>query len=267
MAIYKDMVKLSEKESKSYYSKHGWPLVYEKYQTLELLGAGGFGEVYKCYDLENNRVVALKRVFFKGIHDECEREEFFRRVMREAEIQKRLVHPNIAKFDNIVDINKSQNLMVFELEHCSGPELATYLRKHACLEEREAKSIMKQLFSALDYLSKLKDRIIHYDLKPNNVMFDEGVVKILDFGLSKIMYGEDTRIDLTSQGVGTYYYLPPEAFEENDPQISAKLDVWSLGVIFFELLYGLKPFGQGLSQHEIYDKKIINQAYDVKFPA
>ena len=68
---------------------------------------------------------------------------------------------------------------------------------------------MKQLFSALDYLSKLKERIIHYDLKPNNIMFDEGVVKILDFGLSKIMHGDDTRIDLTSQGVGTYYYLPP----------------------------------------------------------
>jgi tousled-like kinase len=72
---------------------------------------------------------------------------------------------------------------------------------------------MKQLFSALDYLSKLKDRIIHYDLKPSNVMFHEGVAKILDFGLSKIMFGEDTRMDLTSQGVGTYWYLPPETFE------------------------------------------------------
>lgn len=64
------------------------------------------------------------------------------------------------------------------------------MRKHSCLEEREAKLIMKQLFSALEYLSKLKERIIHYDLKPSNIMFDNGVVKILDFGLSKIMHGE-----------------------------------------------------------------------------
>lgn len=108
---------------------------------------------------------------------------------------------------------------------------------------------MKQLFSALDYLSKLKDRVIHYDLKPSNVMFDQGTVKILDFGLSKIMHDEDTRMDLTSQGVGTYWYLPPETFEDFNPKISAKVDVWSLGVIFFELLYGRKPFGHGISQH------------------
>jgi tousled-like kinase len=68
---------------------------------------------------------------------------------------------------------------------------------------------MKQLFSAVDYLSKLKERVIHYDLKPSNIMFHEGVVKILDFGLSKIMRGEESRMELTSQGVGTYWYLPP----------------------------------------------------------
>lgn len=79
-------------------------------------------------------------------------------------------------------------------------------------------------------------------------MFDNGVVKILDFGLSKIMHGEETRMDLTSQGVGTYWYLPPETFEDFNPQISAKVDVWSLGVIFFELLYGRKPFGHGIPQ-------------------
>lgn len=72
---------------------------------------------------------------------------------------------------------------------------------------------MKQLFSALAYLSSLKGRVIHYDLKPSNIMFHEGVIKMLDFGLSKVINGEDTRIDLTSQGVGTYWYLPPETFE------------------------------------------------------
>lgn len=107
---------------------------------------------------------------------------------------------------------------------------------------------MKQLFSALQYLSQLEEKVIHYDLKPGNVMFDQGVVKMLDFGLSKIMKGDETRIDLTSQGTGTYYYLPPETFEECNPKVSPKVDVWSLGVIFFELLYGRKPFGHRLPQ-------------------
>ena len=92
---------------------------------------------------------------------------------------------------------------------------------------------MKQLFRAIHYLDSLPIKIIHYDLKPSNIMFHEGVVKILDFGLSKIVYEEETRIFLTSQGVGTYWYLPPEAFNEYNPQISTKLDIWSLGVIFF----------------------------------
>jgi tousled-like kinase len=132
-----------------------------------------------------------------------------------------------------VEVNLQDGLLVFELEHCTGPELGTYLRKYGCLEEKEAKLIMRQLFSALHYLFKLEEKVIHYDLKPSNVMFDEGVVKMLDFGLSKVMKGDETRMDLTSQGTGTYWYLPPETFEEYNPQVSPKVDVWSLGVIFF----------------------------------
>jgi tousled-like kinase len=77
-----------------------------------------------------------------------------------------------------------------------------------------------------------KTKIIHYDLKPANIIFHHGMVKVIDFGLCKKMESEDTKIDLTSQGVGTYWYLPPETFFPN-PEISSKVDVWSLGVIFY----------------------------------
>ena len=70
--------------------------------------------------------------------------------------------------------------------------------------------IIKQIISALNYLYHLKEKVIHYDLKPGNIIFHNGVIKILDFGLCKVINkNEETNIDLTSQGVGTYYYLPP----------------------------------------------------------
>ena len=97
-------------------------------------------------------------------------------------------------------------------------------------------------------------------------MINNGIIKILDFGLCKQMESEDTRIELTSQGVGTYWYLPPETFFDFDNQVSCKVDIWSVGVIFFELLYGRRPFGHGISQSKIFNEGIIVKAIKVDFP-
>ena len=128
-----------------------------------------------------------------------------------------------------------------------------------------------QVSSALKYLNEIKPPVIHYDLKPGklsetpsscgqqlishlfragNILLSGGSVsgdiKITDFGLSKIMdpenYNPDHGMDLTSQGAGTYWYLPPECFVvgKNPPKISSKVDVWSIGVIFYQCLYGKK---------------------------
>ncbi len=123
---------------------------------------------------------------------------------------------------------------------------------------------MVQVVSALHYLntdvtvgtagSAKREIIIHYDLKPANILFDdEACIKITDFGLSKIMDGDSAGMELTSQGAGTYYYLPPECMARGTtpPQISSKVDVWSVGVIFYQMLFGKKPFGDGMSQQDI----------------
>lgn len=96
-----------------------------------------------------------------------------------------------------------------------GPELSTYLKKHRYIEEKQAKIYIKQIFCALNYLYGLKDKVIHYDLKPSNIIFQDGIIKVLDFGLCKTIdsNSDETKIDLTSQGVGTYWYLPPETFD------------------------------------------------------
>lgn len=103
---------------------------------------------------------------------------------------------------------------------------------------------------ALKYLNELKTPVIHYDLKPANILFTDlnnWHIKITDFGLSKIMPQNFTETDqsgmeLTSQGAGTYWYLPPECFVvgRTPPKITSKVDVWSIGVIFYQMLYGVK---------------------------
>lgn len=77
---------------------------------------------------------------------------------------------------------------------------------------------------------------------------------------------DQTRMGLTSYGAGTYWYLPPEAFEGDGSQVSCKLDVWSVGVIFFELLYGKRPFGHGVSQSKVMNEGLILNAVKVDFP-
>lgn len=108
-----------------------------------------------------------------------------------------------------------------------------------------------QTVSALRYLNvNIKPPVIHYDLKPGNILLGtgehSGEIKITDFGLSKQMdeenYDPEYGMDLTSQGAGTYWYLPPEVFVQgpNPPKISSKVDVWSVGCIFFQCIYGKK---------------------------
>ncbi|KXZ46576.1 hypothetical protein GPECTOR_42g787 [Gonium pectorale] len=130
---------------------------------------------------------------------------------------------------------------------------------------------MVQIFSGLRYLASR--RIIHYDLKPANILFDSlGQAKITDFGLSKMVSEGQTQagIELTSQGAGTYWYLPPEAFETGGPappRISNKLDVWSAGVIFYSLLYGKKPYGESMSQEQMLRERVMAVQREVEFPA
>lgn len=121
------------------------------------------------------------------------------------------------------------------------------------------------VFDLTRYLSAQKRPIIHYDLKPGNILFqNNGEVKITDFGLSKIMEEDSEFVELTSQGAGTYWYLPPECFEmggKQPPMISSKVDVWSVGVIFYQLLYGKKPFGNDMSQQKFLTESIRQRAH------
>lgn len=241
-----------------------WPLLKSRYQIFTLIGKGGFSEVYKAFDCEELISVACKIHQLSPSWSENFKSNYIKHALRENQVHKNLVHPNIVSHFDSVEIDSNSFCAV--LEYCNGPDLATYLKKYKTIPEKDAKSITRQILSGLKFLNETSKKIIHYDLKPQNILFHDGLVKISDFGLCKVMNEDETRLELTSQGVGTYWYLPPECFYNNYPKISTKVDVWSVGVILYELLYGIKPFGNDMCQEKILKEGIMLRAYTLDFP-
>ncbi|XP_071748109.1 serine/threonine-protein kinase tousled-like 2 isoform X2 [Lepeophtheirus salmonis] len=256
-------------EDQSRYNNH--PLLNERYLLLMLLGKGGFSE---GFDTKEQRYVACKIHQLNKDWKDDKKANYIKHALREYNIHKNLQHPRIVNLFDVFEIDPNSFCTV--LEYCDGHDLDFYLKQHKVISEREARSIVMQVVSALKYLNEIQPPVIHYDLKPGNILLTGGSVsgdiKITDFGLSKIMdsdnYSPEHGMDLTSQGAGTYWYLPPECFVvgKTPPKISSKVDVWSIGVIFYQCLYGKKPFGHNQSQATILEENIILKATDVQFP-
>lgn len=240
-----------------------------------LLGKGGFSEVHKGFDLKEQRYVACKIHQLNKDWKDDKKANYIKHALREYNIHKNLEHARIVKLFDVFEIDANSFCTV--LEYCDGHDLDFHLKQNKIIPERESRSIIMQVVSALKYLNEIKPPIIHYDLKPGNILLTggnvlSGDIKITDFGLSKIMdeevYNPNEGMDLTSQGAGTYWYLPPECFVvgKAPPKISSKVDVWSVGVIFYQCLYGKKPFGHNQSQATILEENTILKATDVQFP-
>ncbi|XP_078079822.1 serine/threonine-protein kinase tousled-like 2 isoform X3 [Mustelus asterias] len=259
-------------EDNSQFKDH--PTLNDRYLLLHLLGRGGFSEVYKAFDLQEQRYVAVKIHQLNKTWREEKKENYHKHACREYRIHKELDHPRIVRLYDYFSLDTDSFCTV--LEYCEGNDLDFYLKQHKLMSEKEGRSIIMQVVNALKYLNEIKPPIIHYDLKPGNILLVNGTacgeIKITDFGLSKIMdddsYNSVDGMELTSQGAGTYWYLPPECFVvgKEPPKISNKVDVWSVGVIFYQCLYGRKPFGHNQSQQDILQENTILKATEVQFP-
>nr|XP_043629591.1 serine/threonine-protein kinase TOUSLED-like [Erigeron canadensis] len=248
---------------------NNYQILNHRYALLNLLGKGGFSEVYKAFDLVEYRYVACKLHGLNAQWSEDKKQSYIRHAIREYNIHKTLIHHHIVRLWDIFEID--QNTFCTILEYCSGKDLDAVLKATPILPEKEARIIIFQIFQGLVYLNKRNQRIIHYDLKPGNVLFDEfGVAKVTDFGLSKIVEDDvgSQGMELTSQGAGTYWYLPPECFELNKiPLISSKVDVWSAGILLYQMLFGRRPFGHDQTQERILREDTIIKARKVEFPS
>lgn len=248
---------------------NNFQVLSNRYALLNLLGKGGFSEVYKAYDLVENRYVACKLHGLNVQWSEEKKQSYIRHAIREYNIHKTLVHAHIVQLLDIFEID--HNTFCTVLEFCSGKDLDAVLKATPILSEKEARIVIFQIFQGLVYLNKRAQKIIHFDLKPGNVLFNElGVAKVTDFGLSKIVEDDvgSQGMELTSQGAGTYWYLPPECFElSKTPLISSKVDVWSAGIMLYQMLFGRRPFGHDQTQERILREDTIINARKVDFPS
>lgn len=258
-------INLIKNESKCTYANN-WPLIGNKYQLVSLLGQGGYSEVYKAYDIKSHKYAACKIHKVNTNWKEEVKDNYIKHTIREDRIMKEFTHENIVTLYDTIEINNNAFCSVLEL--CSGPDLDQYIKEKRYLQEIEAKAIILKVLKALEYLNNLNQKIIHYDIKPQNIIFHNNMttVKLTDFGLAKIIDANESETDLTSQGAGTYAYLPPECFEKrSEIKIDNKVDIWSVGVVFYEMLYGKKPFRHDCPQEKVAYDIVVNSAKTLMF--
>jgi eukaryotic-like serine/threonine-protein kinase len=202
------------------------------YHIEERLGAGGMGEVYRAYDQRLGRSVAVKLIRPEISGDERARE----RLRREARAAAGLSHPQVVQVFDIVEHGETEAIV---MELVEGKPLSQLLRQGGPLDVATSVQLGREIAEALG--AAHERGILHRDLKAENVMVTpEGHVKILDFGLARSLAGDDAPLTQTDVVIGTYRCMSPE--QAHGLPLDARSDLFSLGVLLYEMLTGLSPF-------------------------
>ena len=218
-------------------------LLRGKYEILAKVGAGGMASVYRARHLAFDEVCAIKVVAGRLSDDE----DFLRRFRNEAVVARRFQHPHAVRVDDLDTTEDGRPFIV--MEYVLGPNLREVVRREGALGLRRALTIARQIASALSAAHQLG--IIHRDIKPDNVLLagtgpDESA-KVLDFGIAKVKVGffggGDHVARRTGAGVGTPQYISPEqALGRRGDELDGRADLYSLGVVLYEMVTGRLPF-------------------------
>jgi serine/threonine protein kinase len=209
---------------------------FPQLEILELLGQGGMGAVYKARQPKLDRLVAVKVLPAEWGKDPA----FAERFAREARALARLTHPHVI---SVFDFGESDGLYYFVMEYVDGVNLRAILQERR-LSPPEALTIITQVCEALQYAHE--EGVVHRDIKPENILLDKkGRVKIADFGLAKLLDRPAAGFTLTGsqQVMGTPHYMAPEQIDR-PREVDHRADIYSLGVVFYEMLTGELPLGR-----------------------
>ena len=213
--------------------RSGVPTALGRYHIVKELGRGAMGVVYLGKDPTIQRFVAIKTMRLDELDNEDELKEFRDRFFREAESTGRLSHPNIV---TVYDAGEQEGLAYIAMEYLEGTLLSCYCQKSTILPAKQSLQIVATVAEALDYAHG--QGVVHRDVKPANIMIlKQRLVKVMDFGIAKMASASKTQ---TSMILGTPRYMSPEQATGKD--VDGRSDVFSLGIVLFELLSGERPF-------------------------
>jgi serine/threonine-protein kinase len=209
--------------------------IISNYEVKSLLGAGGMANVYLAQHQSLGNNVAIKLLKDEFVQHPNIRKRF----LAEARNLAKMHHPNVIKVTDLIDAG---DIVAFVMEHVAGDSLEDYISKNAPLPNDVIKNLFHQMIDAIEYVHS--QGLIHRDIKPSNFMVtQEGSIKLLDFGIAKNL--NDGAVDYTktsmAQQMGTPMYMSPEQVR-NTAEITEKSDVYSLGVVLWQMVMNKKPY-------------------------
>lgn len=201
-----------------------------RYEIHELIGVGGMAYVYKAYDRVEDRWVAIKILKEEFSNNS----DFLRRFRNESKAIAVLSHPNIV---NVYDVSFGDQLQYIVMEYIDGITLKEYIEQEGVIRWNEAVHFTMQILMALECAHE--KGIIHRDIKPQNIMLlQDGTIKVADFGIARFLQSETTT--MTDKAIGSVHYIAPE--QARGDYITDKADIYSVGVMLYEMLTGKLPF-------------------------